>query len=413
VLDANPAASHNPPMSIQDAPLEPGKAAAAAADKAAPAGGAPAGSDAAAAGGLLTIDLAAIEANWRLLSGRTVPIECAAVVKADAYGCGLEAVTTRLAKAGCKTFFVADLAEGRRVRALSREAVVYVLNGLLPNTAQAFADAALRPVINGPAELAEWDAFVAGTNWRGGAALHVDTGMNRLGLSPDEAVAVSSRVQLENHGFTLLMSHLACAEAPSHAMNDRQIRMFRELRILFRGLSSSLANSSGIFLGGGAVHCDLVRPGIALFGGNPTPGKTNPMRPVVELKGRILQLREVKRGDTVGYGATFTSQRPSRVAIVAVGYADGFLRSAAGDRNKPPAQVIVAGKRCPLAGRVSMDLISVDVTDVPDRGARRGEFATLIGPELGIDEQAGAMGTIGYELLTRLGRRFHRVYKGA
>ena len=400
-------------MSIQDAPRATEQAAPAAAAKAAPAGVTSPGSDPAAAGGLLTIDLAAIEANWRLLSSRTVPIECAAVVKADAYGCGLEAVTTRLAKAGCKTFFVADLAEGRRVRALAREAVVYVLNGLLPNTAQAFADAALRPVINGPAELAEWDAFVAASNWRGGAALHVDTGMNRLGLSPDEAVAVSQRVQLENHGFTLLMSHLACAETPSNAMNDRQIRMFRELRILFRGVSASLANSSGIFLGGGTVHCDLVRPGMALFGGNPTPGKTNPMRPVVELKGRILQVREVKRGDTVGYGATFTAQRASRVAIVAVGYADGFLRSAAGDRNKPAAQVIVAGKRCPLAGRVSMDLISVDVTDVPDRGARRGEFATLIGAEIGIDEQAVALGTIGYELLTRLGHRFHRVYKGA
>jgi alanine racemase len=393
-------------MSIQEASLEPGRAAAAAA----PVAAAP---DPATIGGHLTIDLAAIEANWRTLASRTVPIECAAVVKADAYGCGLDVVTTRLAKAGCKTFFVADLAEGRRVRALAREAVVYVLNGLAPHTAQAFADANLRPVINGPAELAEWDAFVAAANWRGGAALHVDTGMNRLGLSPDEAVAVASRVQLENHGFTLLMSHLACAEAPSHAMNDRQIRMFRELRIMFRGVSSSLANSSGIFLGGGAVHCDLVRPGIALFGGNPTPGKTNPMRPVVELKGRILQVREVKRGDTVGYGATFAAQRAMRVAILAVGYADGLLRSAAGDRNKPAAQVLVAGKRCPLVGRVSMDLISVDVTDVPDGRARRGDFATLIGGDLGIDELAAAAGTISYELLTRLGQRFHRVYKGA
>ncbi len=384
-------------MSIQDASLEPGRTAAA--------------SDPATIGGHLTIDLAAIEANWRLLASRTVPIECAAVVKADAYGCGLDMVTTRLAKAGCKTFFVADLTEGRRVRALAREAVVYVLNGLSPHTAQAFAGANLRPVINGPAELAEWDAFVAAANWRGGAALHVDTGMNRLGLSPDEAVAVASRVQLENHGFTLLMSHLACAEAPSHAMNDRQIRMFRELRIMFRGVSSSLANSSGIFLGSGAVHCDLVRPGIALFGGNPTPGKTNPMRAVVELKGRILQVREVKRGDTVGYGATFTAQRASRVAIVAVGYADGILRSAAGDRNRPAAQVLVAGKRCPLVGRVSMDLISVDVTDVPDGRARRGDFATLIGGDLGIDELAVASGTIGYEVLTRLGQRLHRVYK--
>jgi alanine racemase len=394
-------------MSFQEASLESGRAAPAGSDKAT----APA-PDPAAAGGLLTIDLAAIDANWRTLSSHTIPIECAAVIKADAYGCGLEPVATRLAKAGCKTFFVADLAEGARLRAIVRDAVIYVLDGLLPNTAQAFADANLRPVINGPAELAEWDAFAA-SGWRGGAALHVDTGMNRLGLSPDEAVAVSSRVQLENHGFTLLMSHFACADTPSNPMNDRQIRMFRELRILFRGVSSSLANSSGIFLGGGTVHCDLVRPGMALFGCNPTPGKSNPMKPVVELKGRILQVREVKRGDTVGYAGTFTAQRASRIAIVAVGYADGILRSAAGDRNKAPAQVIVAGKRCPLAGRVSMDLISVDVTDVPDGRARRGDFATLIGGDLGIDEVAASFGTIGYEVLTRLGRRFHRVYKGA
>jgi alanine racemase len=284
---------------------------------------------------------------------------------------------------------------------------------LAPHSAPAFAEASLQPVINGPAELAEWDAFVASTNWRGGAALHVDTGMHRLGISPDEAVAIAARLQQENHGFTLLMSHLACADTPSNLMNDRQIRMFRELRVRFRGVSSSLANSSGIFLGGGAVHCDLVRPGVALFGGNPTPGLTNPMRAVVELKGRILQVREVKRGETVGYGGSFTAQRLSRIAIVAIGYADGFLRSAAGDRNKPPAQVLVAGKRCPLAGRVSMDLISLDVTDVPDGRARRGDFATLIGAELGIDELASALGTISYEVLTRLGQRFHRVYKGA
>jgi alanine racemase len=239
----------------------------------------------------------------------------------------------------------------------------------------------------------------------------VDTGMSRLGLTPDEAAAVAARLQLENHGFTLLMSHLACAETPSNPMNDRQIRMFRELRVRFRGVPSSLANSSGIFLGSGTVHCDLVRPGIALFGGNPTPGKSNPMRAVVELKGRILQVREVKRGDTVGYGGSFTAQRLSRVAIVAVGYADGFLRSAAADRNKPAAQVLIAGKRCSIAGRVSMDVISVDVTDVPDGRARRGDFATLIGPGLAVDEQAAALGTIGYELLARLGPRFHRVYK--
>ena len=335
------------------------------------------------------------------------------MVKADAYGCGLDAVAAKLAKAGCRTFFVADLGEARRVRAINREAVIYVLNGLLPETAQAFADAQLRPVINGPAELAEWDQFISATNWRGGAAIHVDTGMNRLGLSPDEAMAVAARVQSGNHGITLLMSHFACAETPDHPMNDRQIRLFRELRILYRGVPASLANSSGMFLGGGSVHCDLVRPGVALFGANPTAGRPNPMRPVVELKGRILQVREVKRGDTVGYGATFTAQRPSRLAIVAVGYADGLLRSAGASPNKPAAQVVVAGRRCPIVGRVSMDLIAVDVTDLPDGRARRGDFATLIGGELTIDEMAASLGTISYEVLTRLGRRYHRLYKGA
>jgi alanine racemase len=391
-------------MPIQDATLDPGKAASAA----------KAPSPELEAGGILTIDLAAIEANWRLLAGRTVPAECAAVVKADAYGCGLDLVTARLAKAGCRTFFVADLIEGRRVRAIAPQATIYVLNGLPPDTAQAFADASLRPVINAPAELAEWDQFVAATGWRGGAALHVDTGMNRLGLATDEAVAIASRVQVENHGFTLLMSHLACAETPDHPMNDRQIRLFRELRILFRGISSSLANSSGIFLGGGAAHCDLVRPGVALYGGNPTPGRPNPMRPVVELKGRIAQVREVKRGDTVGYGATFTAQRPSRIAVVAAGYADGFLRSAAAapERNKPAAQVIIGGRRCPIAGRVSMDLIAVDVTDLPEGHASRGGVATLIGRDLDVDQVAASFGTMSYEVLTGLGRRYHRIYKG-
>jgi alanine racemase len=269
----------------------------------------------------------------------------------------------------------------------------------------------LRPVINSTTELAEWDAFVATRNWRGGAALHVDTGMNRLGVTVDEAVAIAPRLQLENHGFTLLMSHLACAEIPDHPMNDRQIRLFRELRMLYRGVASSLANSSGIFLGGTA-YCDLVRPGVALYGVNPTPGKKNPMRPVMELKARIIQVRTINKGDTVGYGAAFTATRPSRIAIIAVGYADGFLRSAAAARGKPAAEVIVAGKRCPIAGRVSMDLLAVDVTDLPDGTVRRGDFATLIGGRMSVDDLAAGMGTIGYEVLSQLGRRYHRVYKG-
>jgi alanine racemase len=370
----------------------------------------PAAPNPAEAGGVLTIDLAAIAANWKTLYGMTVPVECAAVVKADGYGLGLDVVTARLAKAGATTFFVADLAEGRRVRAILPQAVIYVLDGVLPNTGPALAEANLRPVINSSAELAEWDNLVASTNWRGGAALHIDTGMNRLGFTPEEAVALAPRIQSENHGFSLIMSHLACADTPGHPMNDKQIRLFREIRIRFRGIPSSLANSSGIFFGG-TTHCDLVRPGAALYGANPTPGRKNPMRPVVELKGRIIQVRHVTRGDTVGYGGAFSATRASRLAIVAVGYGDGYLRAAGAAKGKPAAEVIVAGKRCPLVGHVSMDLIAVDVTDLPDGSARRGDLATLIGGDIGVDELAAACGTIAWEVLTSLGRRYHRVYK--
>jgi alanine racemase len=364
------------------------------------------------AGGVLTIDLAAIEANWKLLSGTTVPVECAAVVKGDAYGCGLEPVTRKLAKAGCRTFFVADLAEGRRVREIAPEAVIYVLNGVIPGSALGFAESNLRPVISSTTELAEWDAFVATKGWRGGAALHVDTGMNRLGVTIDEAVAIAPRIQAANHGFTLLISHLACADTPDHPMNDRQVRLFREIRIMYRGVPSSLANSSGIFLGG-TLYCDMVRPGVALYGANPTPTKKNPMRPVVGLRARIIQVRTINKGDSVGYGATFTASRPSRIAVMAVGYADGILRSAAAAKGKPTAEVVIAGKRCPVVGRVSMDLLTADVSDLPEGTVRRGDLATLIGDGLGVDDLASAMGTIGYEVLARLGSRFEREYKGA
>jgi alanine racemase len=372
----------------------------------------PAISDERIAGGVLTIDLSAIEANWKRLAGMTLPVECAAVVKGDGYGCGLEPVTAKLYAAGCRTFFVADIPEGRRVRAIAAEATIYVLDGVIPSTGPALADANLRPVINSPTELAEWDALVAATGWKGGAALHIDTGMNRLGLSVDEGVAIAARAKSETHGFTLLMSHLACADTPDHTLNDRQIRMFRELRILYRGIPSSLANSSGIFLGG-TVHCDMVRPGAALYGVNPTPGRANPMRPVIELKGRIIQVRLVPKGDSVGYGAAFTTTRPSRLAIVAVGYADGYARAAGAIKGKPGTEAIVAGKRCPVVGRVSMDLMAIDVTDLPEGSARRGDFATLVGGGIGVDEIGAASGTIGYEVLTNLGRRYHRIYKGA
>ena len=368
------------------------------------------GPPAAEAGGILTIDLSAIEANWRALGRRAMPSECAAVIKADGYGCGIEKVASALAKAGCKTFFVADLTEARKARAAASEPAIYVLNGLMSGTAPAYADTRARPVIGSMVELAEWDAFCSTNQWHGGAALHVDTGMNRLGISVNDAAALAPRIRAENHGITLLMSHLACAETPEHPLNAQQINVFREVRILYRGIPSSLANSSGIFLGASA-HCDMVRPGVALYGVNPIPGQSNPMRPVIELQARVAQVRTVPRGETIGYNAGWTAKRTTRIAVVAVGYADGYLRAASASDLAPGADAIVAGKRCPLAGRVSMDLLAIDITDLPDNAARRGDLVTLIGDEMTVDDVAKAAGTIGYEVLTGLGRRYHRVYR--
>ena len=363
-------------------------------------------------GGVLTVDLAAVAANWRMIDKRAAPAECSAVVKADAYGCGLEAVVGTLADCGCKTFFVANLAEARRVCTVAPTSIVYVLNGITPGSAAAFAEVHARPVINSAAELAEWDAFCDANNWRWGAALHFDTGMNRLGLSPEEASALSMRAKMVDHGISLVMSHLACADIPGHPLNDLQILLFRELHMMFRGINASFANSAGIFLGT-STHYDLVRPGIALYGGNPTPAAANPMRPVVELKGRIVQLRNVARGASVGYGAAWTAKNGARIAVVSVGYADGYLRSASALDSKSGAEAIVAGRHCPVVGRVSMDLLAVDVSDLAPTAIKRGDWATLIGGDISVDHLAAWEGTISYEVLSNLGRRYHRVWTRA
>jgi alanine racemase len=362
-------------------------------------------------GGTLTIDLDAVEANWRALAHKLLTVECAAVVKANAYGLGLEPVTAKLAKAGCKTFFVADVAEARRARTRAREATIYVLNGFSSDAGMAFAELNVQPVINSTAELAEWDAFVSAQNWRGGAAIHVDTGMNRLGISADEAAALALRLRQENHGVTLLMSHLARAEIADHPLTAAQIRLFRELRMLYHGVPASLANSSGIYIGD-AAHFDLARPGAALYGINPTPGRDNPMRNVVELTGRILQVRKLQQGETVGYGAAWTARRASRIAVVALGYADGLLRAGSGLDRKGGSTAIVAEKRCTVVGYISMDLACIDITDVADGAVHRGDVATFIGENLAIDEIGASAGTIGYEILVRLGPRCHLVYRG-
>ena len=377
-------------------------------------------------GGILTIDLAAVVKNWRAMANRVVPADCAAVIKADAYGCGIGQVAAALAKAGCTTFFVAHLAEARQVRAAVRaaapEAAIYVLNGFPPGTAATFAEVNARPVIGSVAEFVEWDAYRTATRWSGGAALHFDTGMNRLGFALEEAPLFTARVKMPDHGISLVMSHLACAETPSHPLNGRQIAAFRDLRFMFRGTPTSLANSSGIFLGP-ATHCDMVRPGAALFGVNPTPATPNLMEPVITLKARIVQVRDVPRGNTVGYGATWTAARAARVAIVSVGYGDGYPRGADGARagakgTRPTelgaqsgAYALIAGRRCPMAGRVSMDLMAYDVTGSPEDQVRRGAYAILIGDGITVDDVGSWSGTIGYEVLTGLGRRYRREWK--
>jgi alanine racemase len=365
----------------------------------------------AAATGVLTVDLDAIVANWRKLEKTAVPAECAGVVKADAYGCGAAQVARALSSAGCKTFFVATLDEARVVRAAAPSAALYVLGGFLQNTGDSYAKIDCRPVIGDLNELAEWDVFCRRSGWSGGAAIHIDTGMNRLGLTITEAQGIIPRITAGDHGITLVMSHLASAEQLNNTHNARQLTAFREIASLFSGVPASLSNSSGIFLGA-QFQFDLVRPGAALYGVNPTPEADNPMRPVVDLKARIVQIRNVERGETVGYGGTWTARRPTRLAIVSAGYADGYFRAASAIDGTRGAEVVVAGKRCPIAGRISMDLMAVDVTALEKNAVRRGHMVTLIGEGITVDELAHHFGTIGYEVLTSLGRRYARVYKG-
>ena len=365
----------------------------------------------AVATGVLTVDLDAICSNWRKLEKTAVPAECAAVIKADAYGCGLDPVARALALAGCKTFFVATLDEARAARAALPSAALYVLGGFIQNTGEAYAKIDAKPVMGDLNELAEWDVFCRRSGWAGGAAIHIDTGMNRLGLTRVEAQGLIPRINAGDHGITLVMSHLACAESLNHPLNSRQLASFREIAGVFSGVPASLSNSSGIFLGA-PFQFDLVRPGAALYGVNPTPEADNPMQAVVELKARVMQIRDVERGESVGYGATWTARRPTRLAIVSAGYADGYLRAGSSNDGTRGADVMVAGKRCPVAGRISMDLMAVDVTDLEKNAVRRGHMVTLIGDGITVDELAHHFGTIGYEVLTSLGPRYARVYKG-
>lgn len=375
------------------------------------------------AGAILTVDLDAIAANYRLLRDRVAPARCAAVVKADAYGLGAEQVVPVLLGAGCQTFFVAQLEEGIAVRrtitaaqemqdggladAPTNEIAVYVLNGAPPGFESVLREHRLRPVLNSLADIDAWSSFARRVGQRLPAALHVDTGMSRLGLSPGEpAILYEQLDRLDGIQITMVMSHLACADEPLHPLNRKQLHAFQEARRRLPQAPSSFANSSGIFLGRD-YHGDLARPGIAIYGGTPIAGEPSPMAQVVCLQGRILQVREIDRGQTVGYGATHRAQRRERIATVAVGYADGYLRSLS---NRGTGYI--GNTEVPLVGRVSMDLITFDVTEVPEQQVPPGAMIELIGSHKTVDSLATAADTISYELLTGLGRRYHRVYVG-
>lgn len=364
------------------------------------------GDGAGGSGPTLAIDLDAVAANWRTLREHHPSGPVAAVVKADAYGLGAARVAPRLLAEGCRHFFTAHLDEALALRPLLPGALLCVLNGLWPGQDAEFAARGVVPVLGSLAELAAWSARARALGRRLPALLHVDTGMNRLGLPPDEVDRLAAEpAALDGVDVLYVMTHLVAAEDPDDPANAAQLARFRDACARLPPLPRSLANSSGLFLGP-EYGSDLARPGAALYGINPTPGRPNPMRDAVRLTAPVLQLRDVPAGARVGYNGTWTAPRPSRIATVSVGYADGFPRSLS---NR--ATAFFDGAPVPLVGRVSMDLATFDATDHP--GLRPGARLELIGPHVPPDAVAARAGTNGYEVLTSLGRRYRRVYGGA
>lgn len=362
------------------------------------------------ASAILTIDLGALTDNYRRLQSQAPSAICAAVVKADAYGLGAAEVAPALVRAGCRFFFVAHLEEGIALRAiLGQGPRIAVLHGVLPGTEDACLRNGLIPVLNDAQQLALWRSLARRVERVLPAILQADTGMARFGFAPAALEHVlTTPGDLYGLSVDLVMSHLACADTPDHPANALQRVAFETLRESLDkrlpGVQMSLAASSGIFLDP-AFHADLVRPGAALYGINPQPGRPNPMRQVVRLQARVLQRRMVSPGDGIGYGYAAVAERPTRLAIVAAGYADGFPRHASGR-----ALAFVGPHPLPLVGRVSMDSVILDVTDAPEAAVPLGGLVDLIGTPNDVDALAEAATTIGYEVLTRLGSRYYRNY---
>lgn len=366
------------------------------------------------AGAVLTIDLDAIAANWRVYAdlARASGGEAGAVVKAQAYGLDAAHAAPALHLAGCETFFVASISEGIELREIlgaitDASPAIHVFNGLMDGAERDFVEHGLTPVLNTLAEIDAWRAFGTGYGQALACDLHIDTGMARLGLDSRElAQIIAEPGRLSDLNLDVAISHLTCAEDPKDPQNAHQLERFRQALMPVNPARASLANSSGAFLGP-EYHFDLMRPGAALYGVNPMPGTPNPMAQVVRLQGKILQTRTIDTPQGVGYGSTHQAASGARIATISVGYADGYPRSLsnAGD-------VYFGEHRASIVGRVSMDLITVDISDIPDDLTRPGMLADLIGPLNSVDDVAAKAGTIGYEILTQLGRRYHRVFTG-
>ncbi len=354
---------------------------------------------------ILTVDLNAIAANWKTLChAHRGPV--AAVVKADGYGLGAVPIAKRLRREGCTHFFVAQLGEAVALTPHLRDATIYVLGGILPGDEAAFVKHDIIPVLNSMDDISRWSQYARLLGRTLPALLHIDTGMARLGLPPEDiGLLTSNSAWLYGISLRYVMTHLACADEPHHPLNAKQRIRFADACARLKAPLRSFANSSGIFLGTDYAS-DLARPGAALYGINPTPDKPNPMHIPLKLEACVLQVRSIAAGTSVGYNATWEARHTARIATVGVGYADGYPRILS-----TQASACFNGQMLPMAGRISMDLMTFDATNAPDLVP--GSMLELIGPSVPPDLLGQQAGTNGYEILTTLGRRFVRQYIGA
>lgn len=360
-------------------------------------------------GGRLTVDLGALKRNWQALDKVSRGALTGAVVKADAYGTGITQSSKALYEAGARFFFAATPDEGIAVRAaLPEDSHIFILSGLYPGSAPLYVGERLMPCLASIPMLEEWLEACLARSQALPAALHFDTGINRLGFRLNEAATVKRMIEQVGYAPQMIMSHLACADIPGHEKNRTQLALFASVMSQFPNIPASLANSAGLMTNRDN-HFQMVRPGIALYGGRAVPSRRNPMAQVVTLEAPVLMVKEVKTGETVGYGALQTMHRDSRIAIVGIGYADGFFRSLSSADNHRGTNVVIGGVPCPVVGRVSMDMIGVDVTDLPQLPAP-GAMAEIIGKTVTVDDHADVAGTIGYEVLTSLKGRYVRQY---